>query len=60
MSGILVKLVFVMVALIAAGGAKYILNSANDNPIEQAAEQIIKEHTGFVIDLSPEIDGSID
>ncbi len=54
MSDILVKIVLVMLALIAAGGAKYALQMKNDNPIEQAAEVVIKEETGFVLDLSPE------
>lgn len=64
MSDILAKIVIIMLALIAAGGAKYALKARNDNPVEQIAEVIIKEETGVDIDLSPDddkkVDGSID
>lgn len=61
MTGILAKVAIVILAVLAAGGAKYALKMRNDNPVEQTAEVIIKHHTGVEIDLSPEkVDGSSD
>lgn len=61
MQDILAKIVIVILALMCAGGAKYALQMKNDNPVEQVAEEVIKEETGFLIDLSPQdIDGSHD
>lgn len=60
MTDILAKIVIVVLALLAAGGAKYALKMKNDNHVEQTAEVVIKHHTGFEIDLSPENLNSID
>lgn len=56
MSDILAKVVVVIMAVLMAGGAKYAFHMKNDNPVEQAAEAVIKDQTGVEIDLSPEKD----
>ena len=68
MSDILAKLVILLMALIAAGGAKYALQSRNntaieimaEQAIEKVAEEVIKEETGIVVDLEKPVDGSND
>ena len=46
--------VFVGTALIVGLGSTLIFKMKKDNPIEQIAEEVIKEETGKDIDLSPE------
>lgn len=46
------------IAIIAAAAAvgltaTYILKKPHDNPIEEEAEQVIKDQTGVDVDLSP-------
>lgn len=44
------------IAIVAAAGAiayKYWSKAVDDNPVEEAAEQIIEKQTGVNIDLSP-------
>jgi len=60
MGSVFFKIVLIIIALLSAGGAKYALKMPNDNPIEQVAEKVIKDQTGLTVDLSAEIDGSID
>lgn len=68
MSDILAKLVILMLALMAAGGAKYAIQNRNNTPIEimaeqaveKVAEEVIKEETGFSIDLEKKVDDSND
>lgn len=66
MTDIVSKVIIIILAVLAAGTAKYALHMKNDNPVEQIAEAVIKEETGFEIDLSPEkvqtslVDGSTD
>lgn len=63
MSDILAKLVILVLALIAAGGAKYAIQNRNNTPIEimaeeaveKVAEEIIKEETGFDVSLSGDL-----
>lgn len=66
MTDMVTKVLIVVLALAIAGSAKFFLKMEDDNPVEQAAEQVIKYNTGYVVDLSPErvpaskVDGSID
>ena len=53
MSEIILKVAIIISALAAAFGAKYLLHWKDDNPVEQVAEEIIKEEIGADIDLSP-------
>lgn len=58
MTDMLAKVVIVVLALIAAGGAKYALQNYKSNKVEvivaqeveKVAEEVIKEETGFDID----------
>jgi uncharacterized protein YpmB len=43
-------LVAIIAAIIGASSALFL---GNDNPVEQAAEQVIKNQTGVDVDLSP-------
>ncbi len=51
---VIVKIVAVIASLGGAIGYKYYFKAPNDNPIEQLAEEIIKQSSGVDIDLSPE------
>lgn len=51
---LIVKIVAVIASLSGAIGYKYYFKAPNDNPIEQLAEEIIKQSSGVDIDLSPE------
>lgn len=49
----------IVAGVVAAGvglAATYYFKMKPDNPIEQAAEMIIKQETGLDIDLSPDAD----
>jgi len=46
--------VAVIVAAISVGVASRFLFKKTDNPIEEAAEKIIKDKTGCDVDLSPD------
>lgn len=46
------KILVVLALAVIAIGSKYILGP--DNPVEDGAEKIIQEETGFDIDFSPE------
>ena len=40
----------------AAGYSAHYIFKKNDTPLEQAAEKIIEEYTGYEIDFTPQID----
>lgn len=42
-----------IVAAAVGIGSKYIFSGQEDNPIEEAAEELIKKQTGLDVDLSP-------
>lgn len=46
--------IFIVVAVSAVIGLCSTLYLGKDNPIEQAAEEVIKSETGINIDLTPE------
>lgn len=54
MSGLLLKGLFILLALAATAGAKYYLHLKDDNPVEEMSEEVIKYETGIDIDLTPE------
>lgn len=43
-------------AAIVGAASTYIFKMKPDNPVEQVAEEVIKQQTGVVVDLSPEED----
>jgi len=43
----------VLIAIMVGLFSTYILGMGNDNPVEQTAEEFVKEVTGIDIDLSP-------
>lgn len=46
--------ILIILAIAAAiGVGSRFLHGQDDGPIEEAAENIIKQHTGFDVDLSP-------
>ena len=49
-----IKACLVAAALLSAAGAKFFLKLADDNAIEEIAEEVIEIETGFDIDLTPE------
>lgn len=50
----MIKLIVVLaVAAIVGIGSKYVLGMKDDNKIEEAMEQVIEDHTGVDLDLSP-------
>ncbi len=52
-----IGIAFVIVALVIGVGMRFMKKPLpNDNPIEQAAEKVIKDNTGIDIDFSPEED----
>ncbi len=52
-ASLIVKIVIVLGALIA-GYVSVLVTRDKDNPIEQAAEEVIKEETGISVDLTPD------
>lgn len=52
---LIVKSVIVIAALII-GYASIFITKKDDGPIEQAAEEVIKEETGVSVDLTPKPD----
>lgn len=54
MSEILTAALFIVSALAAGIGSKVVLGMKDDNPIEEATEQIIQDKTGIDIDLTPD------
>lgn len=52
MAEVLLPVFLIMAAILGISSYKY-FGMKEDNPIEQAAEKIIKEDTGIEIDLSP-------
>lgn len=44
----------IVLAILAVGGLVSIKFLGQDNPVEEAVEEIIKNQTGLDIDLSPE------
>ena len=53
--GLLIAKVLLVIAAAVTGVATYKkFGMKKDNPVEQLAENIIKEQTGIDIDLSPE------
>lgn len=50
--GIIVTLIVIVIASIVAL-ASIKLTGKNDNPIEQAAELVVKDMTGIEVDFSP-------
>lgn len=56
--GLIIKGLIVAAAIGIGIGIKYVIpGTKNDNPIEQIAEDVIKDETGIVIDLTPEEKG---
>lgn len=53
MSALLIKIALILGALGAFGVAKYYFRMADDNVIEEYAEQIIEQQTGIDVDLTP-------
>ena len=53
MSALLIKIALVLGALGAFGVAKYYFRMADDNVVEEYAEDIIEQQTGFSVDLTP-------
>lgn len=51
--GILLKGILVAGAVIVGIGSTLLFKMPKHNPIEQVAEEIIKEETGVTIDLDP-------
>jgi hypothetical protein len=49
------KSIIVVIAAVVIGiGSRYVITSfKEDNPIEEAAEQVVYQETGLNIDLSP-------
>lgn len=61
--GMIFKIVITTIALIVGIGSVYVgkYKGQHDNPIEEKAEEIIKDKTGFDVDLtptSPEVKGN--
>lgn len=52
-SAVLIKIGLIISALVAFAGAKYYFRAPDDSFVEEYAEEIIKEQTGFDIDLTP-------
>ena len=52
-TALIVKIALVLGALGAFGAAKYYFRMADDNVIEEYAEQIIEQQTGLAVDLTP-------
>lgn len=50
---LLLKAVITVIALSVGLGSTFIFKMIKDNPIEQVAEEVIKEETGVTIDLTP-------
>ena len=48
------KASLVAAALAAVGIAHYVFKAKDDNPVEQLAEEVIKDETGLEIDLTPD------
>ena len=54
-----VKVVFVITAVAAVAGMNYAFKWKNDNKVEQVVEKIVENETGFVVDLTPFDNSSI-
>jgi hypothetical protein len=54
MSEFCIKIVIIISALVVAGGAKLVMHLKDDNAIEEVAECIIKQESGYDIDLTPD------
>jgi len=52
--GLLFKGLAVAVAIVVGACSTKYFKMKNDNPIEQAAESVLKSATGVDVDLSPE------
>ncbi len=50
---ILIPVLIAMAAIGVTVGYKYWATAADDNPVEEIAEEIIKKETGIDVDLSP-------
>lgn len=49
----IIKIAIVTIAAAIGIGYTWILKKPHDNPIEEEAEQVIKDQTGVDVDLSP-------
>lgn len=52
-ASLVVKIIIVLGALVA-GYVSVFATKEDDSPIEQAAEEVIKEETGILVDLTPD------
>jgi len=50
----IIKIAAVVLSIAGAAAYKYYYKAPDDNPIEQLAEEVIKDVSGIDIDLSPE------
>lgn len=48
------KIAAVICSIVVGVATTRYFHMKNDNPIEQAAEEVIKEETGMQVDLSPD------
>jgi len=51
---LIAKIIIITGSVIVGLASTFIFKLKNDNPVEQVAEEVIKEETGLSIDLSPE------
>lgn len=51
------KVLAVVTAALIGLASRFIMKQKPDNTIEQMAEKVIKDETGYTIDLSPDADG---
>lgn len=51
---LIIKACIVGSALLTGLASTFIFKLKNDNPVEQIAEEVIKDETGITIDLTPE------
>jgi len=49
----ILNIVIIVGALVAGIGSTLYFKMKKDNPVEEIAEEVIKQKTGFDIDLSP-------
>ena len=49
-----IKILLVVAAASAGIGSKFIFKMKDDNAVEEMAEGVIKQETGYDVDLSPE------
>lgn len=48
-------LIWTILSLTSCSGFNQQIGLRDDNPIEQAVEEMIKEETGIIIDFTPEV-----